>query len=36
MLLLDERKLICEYGQKLITSGLTKGTGGNLSIYSKK
>lgn len=31
-----ERELIVEYGQKLITSGLTKGTGGNLSIFDRK
>lgn len=29
----NERELIVEYGKKLITSGLTKGTGGNISIY---
>ena len=33
MLLEEERKLIVTYGKKLITSGLTKGTGGNISIY---
>lgn len=32
----EERKLIVEYGKKLITSGLTKGTGGNLSIYNRE
>lgn len=36
MLLEKERKLIVEYGKKLITNGLTKGTGGNLSIYNKE
>ena len=36
MLLLEERKEIVEYGKKLITSGLTKGTGGNLSIYNRQ
>ncbi len=30
-----ERELIVEYGKKLITSGLTKGTGGNISIYDR-
>lgn len=29
-----ERKKIKEFGQKLLTSHLTKGTGGNLSIYN--
>lgn len=28
-----ERELIVEYGRKLISAGLTKGTGGNLSYY---
>ena len=28
-----ERRKIMEYGKKLVESGLTKGTGGNLSIY---
>lgn len=36
MILLEERKEIVEYGKKLITSNLTKGTGGNLSIYNRK
>ena len=36
MLLEKERELIVEYGKKLITSGLTKGTGGNLSIYNRE
>ncbi|GBF11873.1 L-fuculose-phosphate aldolase [Tepidibacillus sp. HK-1] len=35
MLLKQERELIVEYGKKLITSGLTKGTGGNISIYNR-
>jgi L-fuculose-phosphate aldolase len=29
-----ERKKIMEFGRKLVDSGLTKGTGGNLSIYN--
>lgn len=29
-----ERRKIMEYGKKLVESGLTKGTGGNLSIYN--
>lgn len=36
MLLQKEREKITEYGKKLITSGLTKGTGGNISIYNKE
>lgn len=36
MLMIEERKLIVEYGKKLITSNLTKGTGGNISIYNRK
>ncbi|WP_276352304.1 L-fuculose-phosphate aldolase [Cohnella caldifontis] len=33
MLLQQEREQIAEYGRKLIESGLTRGSGGNLSIY---
>jgi L-fuculose-phosphate aldolase len=33
--MLEERKLIVEYGKKLVTSNLTKGTGGNLSVYNR-
>lgn len=36
MLMEKERKLIVEFGRKLATSGLTRGTGGNLSIYNRK
>lgn len=36
ILLEKERKEIVEYGKKLIETGLTKGTGGNLSIYSRE
>ena len=36
MLLQTEREQIVEYGKKLITSGLTKGTGGNISIYNRE
>nr|WP_295970368.1 L-fuculose-phosphate aldolase [uncultured Bacillus sp.] len=36
LLMEKERELIVEYGKKLITSGLTTGTGGNLSIYNKE
>lgn len=31
-----EREEIVEYGKKLISSGLTKGTGGNISIYNRE
>ena len=34
MLLQQERELVVEYGKKLITSGLTKGTGGNVSVLN--
>lgn len=36
MLMREEREQIVEYGKKLLTSGLTKGTGGNLSIYNRQ
>jgi len=36
MILKEERELVVEYGKKLITSGFTKGTGGNLSIYNRE
>lgn len=36
MLMKKEREQIVEYGKKLATSGLTKGTGGNLSIYDRE
>jgi len=32
MLLENERKEIIIYGKKMITDGLTRGTGGNISI----
>ncbi|MFZ5975509.1 MAG: L-fuculose-phosphate aldolase [Bacillota bacterium] len=35
MLIQEERELIVEYGKKLITCGLTKGTGGNISICNR-
>ncbi len=35
MIMQEERKLIVEYGKKLVTSGLTKGTGGNISICNR-
>lgn len=36
MLMIEQREQLVEYGKKLITSGLTKGTGGNLSIYDRE
>jgi len=33
MLMKKERELIVEYGKKMLSSGLTRGTGGNLSIF---
>ncbi|PLS18509.1 fuculose phosphate aldolase [Bacillus sp. M6-12] len=36
MLLREEREKVVEYGKKLISSGLTKGTGGNISIFNSK
>lgn len=36
MILEKERNLVVEYGKKLITSGLTKGTGGNISIFNRE
>lgn len=36
MLLLEERKKVVEYGKKIITNGLTKGTGGNISIFNRE
>lgn len=35
MILEKERKLIVEYGRKMIATGLTRGTGGNVSIYNR-
>ncbi len=35
MLLKNEREQIVEYGKKLVESNLTKGTGGNLSIFNR-
>lgn len=36
MILQDEREQVAEYGRKLISFGLTKGTGGNISIYNRE
>ncbi len=35
MLMIEEREKIVEFGKKLITDGLTTGTGGNISIFNK-
>ncbi len=34
MLLKKERQLIAEFGKKMLSGNLTKGTGGNLSIFN--
>ncbi len=31
----EEREVIVDYGKRLLAAGLTKGTGGNLSIYNR-
>ena len=36
VLLQKERELIVEYGKKLISTGLTTGTGGNISIFNEE
>ncbi|RVU54214.1 L-fuculose-phosphate aldolase [Anaerosphaera multitolerans] len=36
MLMIEERKKIVEFGKKLITEGLTTGTGGNISIVDRE
>ncbi len=36
MLMIEEREKIVEYGKRLVTSKLTKGTGGNLSVYNRE
>ena len=35
MLMEKERLLLIKYGKKLVDAGLTKGTGGNLSIFDR-
>ena len=35
MLMREERKALVKYGKKLVTEGLTKGTGGNLSVFDR-
>jgi len=32
----EERQVVVEYGKKLITAGLTRGTGGNISVLEPK
>ena len=36
MLLEKERLEVIEYGKRMITEGLTKGTGGNISVFNKE
>lgn len=36
MLMVEERKKVVEFGKKLITEGLTTGTGGNISIIDRE
>jgi len=36
LLLEEERQVVVEYGKKLITAGLTRGTGGNISVLEPK
>jgi len=36
LLLQEERNQVVEYGKKLITAGLTKGTGGNVSVFNRE
>uniref|UniRef100_UPI003AF93661 class II aldolase/adducin family protein n=1 Tax=Streptococcus suis TaxID=1307 RepID=UPI003AF93661 len=36
MFMEKERKELIKYGKKLVTEGLTKGTGGNLSVFNRE
>ena len=36
MLLQTQRELVVEYGKKLVTTGLTDGTFGNLSVFDRE
>lgn len=36
MLLLEERRAVVDYGQRLLTHGLTRGTGGNVSVLNRE
>jgi len=35
MQMVEERALLVEFGKKMVNSHLTKGTGGNISIYNR-
>ncbi len=35
MVLIEEREKVVEYGKKLVSAKLTKGTGGNISIFNR-
>ena len=35
-MLLQKKEKIVAYGKKMISSGLTKGTGGNISIFNRE
>ena len=35
MLLLDERRKVVDYAQKMLSTGLVKGTGGNISLTNE-
>ena len=36
MLLLEERRAVVDYGQRLLTHRLTRGTGGNVSVLNRE
>jgi L-fuculose-phosphate aldolase len=36
MLLQEERKMVADYGRKMSRENLVKGTGGNISVYSRE
>ena len=36
MLMEKAREELVKYGKKLVTAGLTKGTGGNLSVFDRE
>ena len=36
LLLREEREAVVEYGRKLVTCGLTRGTGGNVSVLGRE
>lgn len=35
-MLLQKKEEVVAYGKKMISSGLTKGTGGNISIFNRE